>query len=126
MTDMDSLRIPAPFGPVYPDLPSSKKWRKKETLTYSERALYGQQVREDIRKLNDRALLRALEPNRACPCASGSWESDGKKIAAHVRRKIQAEFEAAVKAERARRTDAAIKKAYEEAMAEKRARATEA
>lgn len=124
MTDMGSLRIPAPFGPVYPDLPSSRKWRKRQNLTKGEMDLYGQQVREDIRKLNERALYRALEPNRACPCASGSWESDPKKIAAHVRRKIQAEFEAAVRADRARRTDEDIREAYELAMAEKRARAS--
>jgi len=115
---MDRLP-PEPFGPVYPKLTGLDYWRKKPALTKGEWLVYGAAVREKIAALNRAALMKEL-PSHGCPCASGTWESDPKKIMAAVKRQNQAKLW--TEADRKRRTDAEIIEAYNKAMAEKRAR----
>lgn len=77
-----------PFGPNYPALAASAKWRRRQNLTDADRATYGREVLAQIRTLQARELARAAPPQSAAKCASGTWESDGAKILAAHRRAI--------------------------------------
>lgn len=64
------------FGPLYPELPSVKKYRRAGKITTE----YGEAVLKAIRTLNTTAATRPLSGPSHCPCASGTWHSDGRKI----------------------------------------------
>lgn len=98
-------------GPVYPRLPGLDKFRRiansgKETE--ADARAYGRAVGDAIRSLN------GIHPHREISTAC-TMETD-----ARCRARILREFNAAITAERARRTDAEIIAAYGIAMGEKR------
>ena len=73
------------------------KWRKtaqERDLTLEEKRAYGRAVLEAVGRAN-RPAPRAT--NHPCPCASGSWESDGLKILAAVRARNIKDMEAAIR-----------------------------
>lgn len=107
------------FGPRYPNISGLSKFRNKVDLTAEEWKAYGQAVRSKLAALNAAALAREIPAHR-CNCASGSYANSPAKIRAHMAKKLQAEFDAAVREERNRRTDQQIIAAYHRAMAEKR------
>jgi hypothetical protein len=65
----------------YPHLAGLDRYRRNPD---ADRRAYGQAVLSAIRALQARELARVL-PSHPCPCASGVWESDGRKILAAVR-----------------------------------------
>jgi hypothetical protein len=67
--------------PGYPALPGLDKYRR---ATDPDRHAYGQAVMAAVRALQRRELAREAPPH-PCPCASGTWESDGQAILAAVR-----------------------------------------
>lgn len=109
----------AEFGPAYPALPIAKHRRMKDPDA-DQRRVHGEAVCEAIRALQRRELQREL-PSHKAPCASGTWETHGAKINAAIRRQHAARLQADANADRARRTDDEIRKAYAAAMAERRA-----
>ena len=75
------------FGPVYPALPTVDKHRRKARAAGSvaamapeDRRAYGQAVLSALA-----ALSAPKAPAHHCPCASGTWHSDGKAILKAVR-----------------------------------------
>lgn len=104
--------------PFYPALPTVAKWRRKPDLTPEQRREYGEAVHRAIRALQRSALMRTIA-STGCPCASGTFKSDGREILAHVKASHVAQAEAAANADRRRRTDAEIQIAYRNAMAAK-------
>lgn len=119
----ETCEIMEPFGPVYPALPSVAKFRRMANgrdLTKEEGKAYGRAVMQGILDLQKRELQREFK-SHACPSASGSWATDGKTLIKAVRKQHQDQLEAAVRADRARRTDAEIVSAYHAAMEETRA-----
>lgn len=65
----------------YPKLAGLDRYRRDPD---ADRHAYGAAVLSAIRALQARELAREL-PTHRCPCASGTWESDGAKILAAVR-----------------------------------------
>lgn len=65
----------------YPALSGLDRYRRDPN---ADRHAYGAAVLSAIRALQARELAREL-PTHPCPCASGTWESDGAKILAAVR-----------------------------------------
>jgi hypothetical protein len=65
----------------YPTLAGLDRYRRNPD---ADRHAYGAAVLSAIRALQARELARVL-PTHPCPCASGVWESDGRKILAAVR-----------------------------------------
>jgi len=68
-------------GPQYPTLAGLDRYRRAPD---ADRRAYGQAVLAAIRALQARELAREL-PSHPCPCASGTWESDGHAILRAVR-----------------------------------------
>lgn len=68
-----------------------------------------------------RAEFRAtvIEPDRACPCASGTWHVDGNKILKAVNDQNRRAVENALAESWRKRTDAQVGVAYRAAMAGK-------
>ena len=65
----------------YPHLAGLDRYRRDPD---PDRRAYGQAVLSAIRALQARELAREL-PTHPCPCASGTWESDGQAILRAVR-----------------------------------------
>jgi hypothetical protein len=65
----------------YPALTGLDRYRRAPD---PDRRVYGQAVLSAIRALQARELARAL-PSHPCPCASGTWASDGQEILRAVR-----------------------------------------
>ena len=65
----------------YPHLAGLDRYRRAPD---PDPRAYGAAVLSAIRALQARELARELPPH-PCPCASGVWESDGRKILAAVR-----------------------------------------
>jgi hypothetical protein len=74
------------INPDYPALTGLDKYRRAAN---PDRQAYGRAVMAAVRALQRRELARET-PSHACPCASGSWESDGHAILAAVRRQNRA------------------------------------
>ena len=68
-------------GPQYPALTGLDRYRRAPD---PDRRAYGQAVMAAIRALQARELAREL-PSHPCPCASGTWASDGQEILRAVR-----------------------------------------
>ena len=68
-------------GPQYPHLAGLDRYRRDPD---ADPRAYGAAVLSAIRALQARELARVLPPH-PCPCASGVWESDGRKILRAVR-----------------------------------------
>ena len=78
---------PGEFGPIYPSLTGMNKYRNGPSL--SERSIedvreYGRAVHAKVNRMNE--LQGKKAPPIKCPCAGGTWESDGAKILEAVRR----------------------------------------
>jgi hypothetical protein len=65
----------------YPHFAGLDRYRRNPA---ADRHAYGQAVLSAIRALQARELAREL-PTHPCPCASGTWESDGHAILRAVR-----------------------------------------
>ena len=65
----------------YPHLAGLDRYRRDPD---ADRRAYGQAVMAAIRALQARELAREL-PTHRCPCASGTWASDGQEILRAVR-----------------------------------------
>ena len=65
----------------YPHLAGLDRYRRAPD---PDRHAYGQAVMGAIRALQTRELAREL-PSHPCPCASGTWASDGQEILRAVR-----------------------------------------
>jgi len=65
----------------YLALPGLDRYRRDPN---ADRRAYGAVVLSAIRALQARELAREL-PSHPCPCASGTWESDGQAILRAVR-----------------------------------------
>lgn len=65
----------------YPHLTGLDRYRRDPD---ADRRAYGAAVLSAIRALQARELAREL-PTHPCPCASGTWESDGQAILRAVR-----------------------------------------
>jgi hypothetical protein len=59
---------------------------------------------------------KAVEPTRACPCASGTWHTDGEKILKAINAQNRARIEAGLAESWRKRTDAQVGIAYRAAM----------
>lgn len=75
--------IADPYGDQksYPHLTGLDRYRRDPD---ADRRAYGAAVLSAIRALQARELAREL-PTHPCPCASGTWESDGQAILRAVR-----------------------------------------
>jgi hypothetical protein len=69
------------INPDYPHLSGLDKYRRAAD---PDRQAYGRAVMAAVRALQRRELAREAPPH-PCPCASGTWESDGQAILAAVR-----------------------------------------
>jgi len=69
------------INPDYPHLLGLDKYR---CAADPDRQAYGRAVMAAVRALQKRELARETPPH-PCPCASGTWESDGQAILAAVR-----------------------------------------
>ena len=65
----------------YPTLAGLDRYRRAPD---PDRRAYGQAVLSAVRALQARELARVL-PTHPCPCASGTWASDGQEILRAVR-----------------------------------------
>jgi hypothetical protein len=77
----------------YPNIAAAKKYQRKgglSNLTRAEVRAYGETVLHGIRQLQRRELSHASTYGQPCPCASGTWESDGAKILEHIKRQANA------------------------------------
>lgn len=122
-----TIHIPEPFGPEYPQLGATvAKFRKKAPhsifdLSKAERNNWAAAIEKEILAKQRQALQREL-PTHNVDCASGTNHSCGLKISAAVRAQHRAALLAWPAQERAKRSDAAWKSLYEQAMKLKRAR----
>jgi hypothetical protein len=113
-----------PFGPVYPDLLTVKKHRRRDGLaamSRSDRQAYGLAVETAIRAKQRSELQREL-PEHRCNCASGTNHNDGRAISKAMRAKHRAALAACPGQERRARTPQVWQAMYDEAMKQKRAR----
>lgn len=104
------------YGPVYPKLPGLDKYRRVANSgaeTPEDARAYGRAVGEAFRSLN--AISAGRPISTACTA-----ETDAK-----CRARILAAFEAGIRADRARRTDAQIIALYHKTMERKRRREAE-
>jgi hypothetical protein len=69
------------LNPEYPHLAGLDRYRRDPN---PDRHAYGQAVLSAVRALQRRELTRVL-PSHPCPCASGTWASDGQEILRAVR-----------------------------------------
>ena len=111
--------IPAPFGPVYPNLPSVEKHRKAARAGKPDDG-YGAAVHDAIRALQRSEALRwgVNRSEAKCHCASGTAHNTGKAIL----KAVAAQNRARAKTFTSCRTAKQWKDDYVAAMAEKRAR----
>lgn len=118
------------FGPDYPrELGAAvAKFRAKargglSDLSREERRAYGAAVEKAILAKQKAEFMRAsVEPGHRCPCASGTWHSDGAAIHEAVRRQQLAALLACPSQIRRERSKKEWERLYKAAMAEKRAR----
>ena len=115
-----------PFGPLYPELPAVKKYRRAAkqglaSLSSAERRAYGEAVEKAILAKQRSELQREL-PTRNCHCASGTNHNSGKAIHTAMNAKLRAALLACPSQERRARPDHVWHQMYAAAMAEKRAR----
>ena len=80
------------YGPTYPKLDGLAKHRNKATqaggvaaMAPEARRAYGLAVLSALAALN-----KPKTPPHSCPCASGTWHSDGKAILKAVNQQIAA------------------------------------
>jgi hypothetical protein len=80
------------FGPDYPKLPGVTRHRAKANaagsiaaMSKEDRRTYGLAVLAQINALNKAKIAMATQSHK-CPCASGTWLSDGNAILAAIRR----------------------------------------
>lgn len=92
----EAFFIPAPFGPNYPALPQLAHHRRiakqagaVAAMSKDQQDAYGLAVLESILTMQRAELNRTLTPSHRCPCASGTWETDGNKILKAVRQQIK-------------------------------------
>lgn len=90
--DAFEYRLADPFGPQYPALPGAAKYRRLASkagsvaeMDAADREAYGQSVLTGVLELQQRECARVISTNYPCPCASGTYHSDGEKILAAVR-----------------------------------------
>jgi hypothetical protein len=69
---------------LYPGNPAIPVLDKYRRAADPDRQAYGRAVMAAVRALQRRELAREAPPH-PCPCASGTWESDGQTILAAVR-----------------------------------------
>jgi hypothetical protein len=85
---MTTWAIEAPFGPTYP------KFVVPAAVKAAGSAAHGAYVLSKIAALQlaslDSYCKRGSAASAPCPCTSGSWESDGLKILAAVKRQHRA------------------------------------
>jgi hypothetical protein len=82
----------APYGPAYPKaLPGVDRYRRAAAraggvanMSAEERRAYGRAVLDAINGLH-----KPKAKPQPCPCASGTWHSDGRTILDAVRRATQ-------------------------------------
>lgn len=124
--------IEHPFGPIYPDLPSVKKFRKMAASAGSVAAMdkafrhaYGEAVEAAI-KAKQRSELQRELPTHNCHCASGTNHNSGAAIHKAMQRKHRAALVACPGQERRARKPEVWHAMYDEAMAEKRKRCPKA
>ena len=109
-------------NPVYA-INCAAKYRKREgalsTWSREDRQQYGALVHAAILLAQARETMRACEPMRACPCASGTWINvDDGSISRAVAAQNNARLLAAPAAERAARTPLEWEQKYLAAMPE--------
>lgn len=119
------------FGPYY-DLAGAglDKHRRAARnglaeLSAADRRAYAEAVEKVVLAKQRSSLLGAGTPVSRCPCASGTWLSDGAEISAAVRAQHRAALQASAAEERRNRTAAQWESLYAEAMAEKRGQGVE-
>lgn len=105
------------YLPAYPKFGTTvAKYRKlprtPENIKAHAEALFAQLA--TFQKAEFRA--KAAEPMRACPCASGTWHTDGNKILKAVNAQNRAHVEAGLAESWRKRTDAQVGIAYRAAM----------
>lgn len=125
---MKPREIEAPFGPLYPALPSVKKFRKAaksglNALSVEQRRAYGEAVETAIKALQRSELQREL-PTHNVNCSSGTNHNTGAAIHKAMRTKHRAALAACPAQVRRARSAAEWQAMYDAAMAEKRARET--
>lgn len=69
--------------PLYPSIPAAAKFRRDPNANMYA---YGETVLHAIRQMQRQTLSRASTYVAPCPCASGTWESDGHKILEAIRK----------------------------------------
>lgn len=129
MNDLfDALTLseaPQRAAPLYPDMPRHVTLMRRDygdlLSPQAHTIAHGRAVLAAIRALNSPPRNQAPAPR--APCVSGTWESDGRKILAHIRRANAARLQSLARADRARRTDAELIAAYDTAMSAKRRQA---
>lgn len=103
-------------GPAYPDLGAKVAKLRKAPRTAANTALLGDAICEAVRARQRSALMKVLTPI-SCPCASGTWHSDGAKILAAVNRNNLAALDRATADDHRRRSDEQVGKALAAALA---------
>lgn len=108
------------FGPTYPNL--GEKVAKLRRASDRPTREHGLAVLDAIGALNRQAATRAA-PSHHCPCASGTWHSDGHKILAAMRSRQIEQAHRDIAAQRRRFAQSEEQReAYEAAMRDKRHR----
>ena len=91
--------------PAYPKFgPAVRKFHKLPRTRENVLA-HAEALTNAVRSLQRAALNKALEPGRACPCASGTWHDTGKAILAAVNTQNRAALNRALTDNWKRRTD---------------------
>lgn len=131
LNEVNGMLAPPAFGPYYPkELGGATvaRFRRQAMKAGSvikmdlpQRRAYAEAVEKAILAKQRSELQREL-PGHACPCASGTWHSDGRKISEAVRRQHTAELLAYPAKVRAERPDHIWRSMYAKAMEEKRNR----
>lgn len=117
-TPLDDRGQPADkYLPAYPKFGATvAKYRKlpptPENVKAHAEALFSQLATFQAQEFRH----KVVEPERPCPCASGTWHDSGDKILKAVNAQNRAATERALADSWRKRTDAQVKAAYEAAM----------
>ncbi len=119
-------------GPIYDvDSATLKKFRARtkdglKSIDFEEIREYAEAVEKAVLAKQRAQLRRAAVPERRPPCASGTWHTTGEAIEEAIRAQHRADLLAYPAKVRRERHPTEWQHLYDKAMAEKRARQSEA
>ena len=116
-TKIDMYLDPA-HTPAYPKFGTTVAKLRRLPRTPENVTKHFEALMAQVRTMHRRATQSDATP-MSCPCASGTWHTDGHKILEAVNRQNRSGVEGALAESWRRRTEAQVRVAYEAAMAGK-------